>query len=41
VERGRVWIVQHNPAPELRKIARLVVEHEDLCVEAWNEHFGS
>jgi hypothetical protein len=28
-------------ASELRKIARLVVEHEDLCVEAWNGHFGS
>jgi len=26
---------------ELRDIARLVIKHEPLLLEAWHEHFGS
>ena len=26
---------------ELRRIRRILMEHEDALVEAWNEHFGT
>lgn len=28
------------PAPELRRVERLVREHEEAFLEAWNGYFG-
>jgi len=28
-------------AHELRTVARIVAEHRDAFIEAWDEHFGS
>ena len=52
VKRGgnvtKIWLqaveVQYNrgySGPEINKILRLTLEHQDELLEMWNEHFGS